>query len=86
MSKGDQQEGGFYVTKKQAVIICILFLLILLGVGLMAGLIPDRGTDEIILLPLESDGSGGTNEGPWTDLRLPTYIKPGICRLSKHTT
>ena len=80
MSKSDQQKNGFYVTKKQAVIICLLFLLVLVGVGLMAGLIPDRGDDEILLLPIEDDNPGGPGEGdgPWTELRLPEYIKPGM--------
>ena len=48
----------------------------------MAGLIQDSRSDEISLLQTEDDNLAGPDNpednGPWTDLRLPEYIQPGV--------
>ena len=77
MQSKSTSSPGFFITKTQAILIVLLFIVACVGIGLMAGLIPDRGSDEIVLLPGEQDGNDDPeSQGPWLELRLPSAIKP----------
>lgn len=66
--------GGFFVSKCQAFAILVLFVIIVVGVGLLAGLIkppcPETVTSPTTPAPTPSP------EEPWKNVRLPTTLIP----------
>jgi len=61
------------LTKKQIAIISVLFALLLIAVGLLAGLIKPEGSS---LLSRQSSVSSASNDRPWNSGRLPEHVVP----------
>ena len=70
------KESGFWVSTRNAVIILVLFVLIVVGVGLMAGLIREPCPDYIVIPGEDGPTEDPSLSQPWLDPFLPRYLKP----------
>lgn len=66
---------GFYVSKRNAIIIICLFVLIVVAVGLMAGLIKEP-CEEYYVYERDDPVNPPLDDTPWLDPFLQTYLEP----------